>query len=69
VVGRSDLQRERDIEYDRDSTECQCPWLGCGCALALRNNVIIDINTTSPNPADSALKIANQIAANVTARW
>jgi len=42
---------------------------GCGRALALRNNVIVDINTCSANPADSALRIAEQIAANVTARW
>ena len=45
------------------------PGWGCGRALALRNNVIIDINTCSANPADSAVKIAEQIAANVTARW
>ena len=45
------------------------PGWGCGRALALRNNVIIDVNTCSANPADSALKIAEQIAANVTARW
>ena len=45
------------------------PGWGCGRALALRNNVVIDINTCSANPADSALKIADQIAANVTARW
>ena len=45
------------------------PGWGCGRALALRNNVIIDINTCSNNPAESALKIADQIAANVTARW
>jgi hypothetical protein len=45
------------------------PGWGCGRALALRNNVIVDINTCSANPADSALKIANQIAANVAARW
>ena len=45
------------------------PGWGCGRAMALRNNVIIDINTCSANPADSALKIAQQIAANVTARW
>ena len=45
------------------------PGWGCGRALALRNNVIIDINTCSANSADSALKIADQIAANVTARW
>jgi hypothetical protein len=45
------------------------PGWGCGRALALRNNVIIDINTCSTNPADSALKIADQIAANTAARW
>jgi hypothetical protein len=45
------------------------PGWGCGRALALRNNVMIDINTCSANPADSALKIADQIAANVAARW
>ena len=42
---------------------------GCGRALALTNNVIVDINTCSANPADSAVKIAQQIAANVAARW
>ena len=45
------------------------PGWGCGRALALSNNVIIDINTCSANPADSAQKIADQIAANVAARW
>src|SRR5215208_2556169 len=47
----------------------RAPGWGCGRALALRNNVIIDINTCSANPADSASKIADQIAAKVTARW
>jgi hypothetical protein len=45
------------------------PGWGCGRAMSLRNNVVIDINTCSANPADSALRIANQIAANVAARW
>jgi hypothetical protein len=45
------------------------PGWDCGRALALRNNVIVDVNTFSANPADSALKIAEQIAANVAARW
>ena len=45
------------------------PGWGCGRALAPRNNVIIDINTCSANPADSALKIADQIAANIAAQW
>ncbi|HME46988.1 sensor domain-containing protein [Mycobacterium sp.] len=41
------------------------PGWGCGRALALRNNVIVDVNTCSANPADSAVNIANQIAAKV----
>ena len=45
------------------------PGWSCGRALAHRNNVIIDVNTCSANPADSAVKIAEQLAANVTARW
>jgi PknH-like extracellular domain len=49
--------------------DARAPGWGCGRALARRNNVIIDINTCSANPADSALKIADQIADNVTARW
>ena len=49
--------------------DASAPGWGCGRALALRNNVIADINTCSANPADSALKIADQIAANVTAQW
>jgi PknH-like extracellular domain len=44
------------------------PGWGCGRALSLRNNVIIDINTCIANPADSALKITDQIAAKVAAR-
>jgi PknH-like extracellular domain len=45
------------------------PGWSCGRAMALRNNVVIDINTCSADPADSALRIANQIAENVAARW
>lgn len=45
------------------------PGWGCGRAVALRNNIIIDVNTCSATPADSAVTIADQIGANVTARW
>ena len=45
------------------------PGWGCERALAIRNNVVIDVNTCSANAAGSALKIAEQIAANVTASW
>jgi hypothetical protein len=41
------------------------PGWGCGRALALRNNVVVDVNTCSANPADSAVNIVNQIAAKV----
>jgi PknH-like protein len=45
------------------------PGWACGRALSLKNNVVIDINTCSADPADSALRIADQIAENVAARW
>ncbi len=41
------------------------PGWACGRALAARNNVVVDVNTCSANPADSAVNIANQIAARV----
>jgi PknH-like extracellular domain len=37
----------------------------CGRALALKNNVIVDVNTCSSDPKNSAVDIANQIAAKV----
>lgn len=45
------------------------PGWGCGRALAHSNNIIVDVNTCSADPADSAVKIADQLAANVAARW
>jgi hypothetical protein len=45
------------------------PGWACGRALALKNNVIVDINTCSANPGDSAAMIAGQIADEVTSRW
>ena len=60
-----------DLTLSTTATQynASAPGWGCERALTVRNNVIIDINTCSANPADSALKIADQIAANVTARW
>ncbi len=49
--------------------EAAAPGWGCGRALTLTNNVVIDINTCSAKPGDSAVKIADQIAANIDARW
>ena len=45
------------------------PGWSCGRALRHVNNVIVDINTCSANPDDSASKIADQIAGKVNARW
>jgi hypothetical protein len=40
----------------------------CGRALAVKNNVVVDVNTCSPNPESSAVDIANQIVAKVVSR-
>lgn len=45
------------------------PGWGCGRALTHTNNIVVDVNTCSANPADSAVRIAKQLADNVTARW
>lgn len=37
----------------------------CGRALTARNNVVVDVNTCSADPKDSAVTIASQIAAKV----
>jgi PknH-like extracellular domain len=49
--------------------DAAAPGWACGRALQVKNNVVIDINTCSANPADSASRIANQIADNVAAHW
>jgi hypothetical protein len=40
----------------------------CGRALVIKNNVIADINTCSADPKNTAIDIANQIAAKVPLR-
>jgi hypothetical protein len=40
----------------------------CGRALAVKNNVIVDVNTCGLNPANSAVDIANQIVAKAATR-
>lgn len=40
---------------------------GCGRALAARNNVVIDVNTCSADPADTAVTIVTQIAGKIAA--
>jgi hypothetical protein len=34
----------------------------------VRNNVVVDVNTCSPNPESSAVDIASQIIAKVVSR-
>jgi hypothetical protein len=40
----------------------------CGRALSARNNVVVDVNTCSADPGNSAVDIANQIVAKVNSR-
>ncbi len=40
-------------------------WQACGRALTVANNVVVDVNTCSTDPKDSAVVIARQIAAQV----
>jgi len=42
-------------------------WKACGRALTAKNNVIIDVNTCSVEPKNTAVDIAKQIAAKVPA--
>ena len=42
-------------------------WKACGRALTVKNNVVVDVNTCSVDPKNSAVDIANQIAAKVPA--
>jgi PknH-like extracellular domain len=34
----------------------------------VKDNVVVDVNTCSPNPASSAIDIANQIVAKIASR-
>lgn len=54
------------IATQRDAA---APGWGCGRALAARNNIVIDVNTCSHQPADTATRIAGLIGDNVSARW
>ncbi len=49
--------------------DAAAPGWGCGRALTHQNNIVIDVNTCSADPADSAVRIARQLADNVKARW
>lgn len=45
------------------------PGWACERALAVRNNIVVDVNTCSANPAGSATRVASLIADDVTSRW
>jgi hypothetical protein len=49
--------------------DAAAPGWSCGRALTHRNNIIVDVNTCSADPADSAVRIAKQLGDRVTARW
>jgi PknH-like extracellular domain len=50
------------IAAQQNATE---PGWACGRAMTARNNAVIDINTCSADPGNSAVEIATQIAAKV----
>lgn len=48
-------------------TNAQAGGWACGRALSANNNIVIDVNTCSANPGDSAVNIAKQISARIDA--
>jgi hypothetical protein len=49
--------------------DAAAPGWACGRGLSQRNNIVVDVNTCSANPGDSAVRIAVQIADDVSSRW
>jgi PknH-like protein len=49
--------------------DAAAPGWACGRTVQAKNNVVVDVNTCSADPADSASRIANRIADNVAAHW
>lgn len=45
--------------------DAKAPGWACGRALELKNNIIVDVNTCSADPKNSAVDLANLIAAKV----
>lgn len=63
------VNRDHILSTTAMMQEAKAPGWGCGRALALRNNIIVDVNTCSSDPADSAVRVAKQIGENVLATW
>ncbi|BBZ08185.1 hypothetical protein MDOR_23540 [Mycolicibacterium doricum] len=63
------VNRDHILSTTAMMQEAKAPGWGCGRALALRNNIIVDVNTCSADPADSAVRVAAQIGENVLAQW
>lgn len=63
------VNKDRILSTTAIMQEAKAPGWGCGRALALRNNIIIDVNTCSAAPADSAVRIAAKIGEKVLATW
>lgn len=49
--------------------DASAPGWACGRALTVENNVVVDVNTCSADPAESAPTIARLIAEDVRSRW
>ncbi|CQD21506.1 MULTISPECIES: sensor domain-containing protein [Mycolicibacterium] len=48
-------------------TNAQAGGWACGRALSANNNIVVDVNTCSAKPADSAVNIVKQISARIDA--
>jgi hypothetical protein len=57
-----------DLSATTTQEEAKAGGWACARALAVKNNVVVDVNTCSANPAGSAVDIANQIVAKVGSR-
>lgn len=63
------LNADNTLSVTATMLDAGAPGWACGRTLALRNNVVVDVNTCSANPADSAARVADQIGAKVLAAW
>ena len=60
---------DRTLSASAVYTDAAAPGWACGRALMHRNNIIIDVNTCSAAPGDTARRLAEEIATNVATAW
>jgi hypothetical protein len=64
-----EISNDNDVLSTTSTQEqAQAGGWACGRALAVKNNVVVDVNTCSSNPGSSAVDIASQIVAKVVSR-